>query len=421
MELKAPRGTFDILPKAAKKRWFIEEIASRIFEEYGYKRIITPIFEHTELFTRAIGEATDIVQKEMYTFYDKTKRSLTLRPEATAPVVRAYIEHNLKQQPQPVKLYYIGPMFRYERPQAGRYREFWQLGVEVMGGLNPAIDAEVILLMEQYLRKLNLKNLEIIVNSMGCSTCRPLFTSKLKDYLLQNTEKLCSDCQKRANINPLRIFDCKKEGCKTQLELAPKISEYWCNTCREHFDKVQNFLRKVGIEFIVDTSLVRGFDYYTRTTFEIRSRLLGAQNALGGGGRYDQLVEEYGGPPTPAVGFAIGIERLLLASEKEGISLPEYSPLHVYIAIVDQNIGIEAFKLLYDFHRAGIGADMNYSEKNLKGQLKLANKMSVAYTVIIGPDELEAKKCQLKYMKSGEQQEVRISEVVSKVKSLLEL
>lgn len=421
MEVRAPRGTFDILPEKVRKRQFVEEIGSRLFEEYGYRRIITPIFEHTELFTRAIGEATEIVQKEMYTFQDKAKRSLTLRPEATAPVVRAYIEHNLKQQAQPVKLYYIGPMFRYERPQAGRYREFWQLGIEAIGSPDPAIDAEVILLLEQYLRRLNLQNLELIINSMGCPKCRPSFSIELKKYLLNNLNRFCSDCQKRAQINPLRVFDCKNQNCKAQLELAPKISDYWCNDCQKHFEEVQSYLRSVEKEFIIETSLVRGFDYYTRTTFEIRSPLLGAQNALGGGGRYDQLIEEYGGTPTPAIGFAIGTERVLLALEKEEISLPTRIPLELFIATVDESVRREAFKLLFDFRRAGVGADMDYGGRTLKGQLKLAHKLDVVYTVIIGPEELAAKKCQLRNMKNGEQQEVKIGEVVSKVKSLLEL
>lgn len=420
-EVRAPRGTFDILPEAARKRQFVEEIATRLFEEYGYRRIITPVFEHTELFTRAIGEATEIVEKEMYTFEDKAGRSLTLRPEATAPVVRAFIEHKLHSQGLLVKLYYIGPMFRYERPQAGRFREFWQLGVEAMGSIDPAVDAEVVLLLVHYLQRLGLTRLELIINSMGCPECRSTFSEELQRYLLANLSKFCQDCQKRAHINPLRVFDCKKETCRAELQRAPRISDYWCESCRKHFDRVQEYLRIAGGEYLIDTSLVRGFDYYTRTTFEVRSPLLGAQNALGGGGRYDRLVEDYGGSPTPAIGFAVGTERVLLTLEKEGISLPTKLPLQVFVAAVDENVRREAFKLLFDFRRAGISADMDYAGRSLKGQLKLANKLGVSHTVVLGPDEAVRGSCQLRDMKSAEQREVDTDKVLAEVKAILEM
>jgi histidyl-tRNA synthetase len=420
-ELKAPRGTFDILPEAARKRQFVEEIAARLFEEYGYRRIITPVFEHTELFTRAIGEATEIVEKEMYSFEDKAGRSLSLRPEATAPVVRAFIEHRMHNLGLPVKLYYMGPMFRYERPQAGRFREFWQLGVEAMGSIDPAIDAEVVLLLVHYLQRLELGELELIINSMGCPECRPSFAEELQKYLFAHLSKFCADCQKRAHANPLRVFDCKRETCRAELREAPLISNYWCETCLAHFEKVQEYLRAAEVEFAIETSLVRGFDYYTRTTFEVRSPLLGAQNALGGGGRYDKLIEDYGGPDTPAIGFAIGTERVLLALDKEGVSLPSKLVTEAFVATVDESARNEGFKLLFDFHRAGISADMDYLGRSLKGQLKLADRLGVSYAVVLGPDEVARGNCQLRDMKTGEQREASLKQVVEEVKSLLEL
>jgi histidyl-tRNA synthetase len=336
-------------------------------------------------------------------------------------VVRAFIEHKLYNQGLPVKLYYIGPMFRYERPQAGRFREFWQLGVEAMGSIDPAIDSEVVLLLVHCLGRLGLTRLELIINSMGCPECRPSFSEELQKYLFAHLSQFCEDCQKRAHGNPLRVFDCKRETCRAELQKAPRISDYWCESCLAHFEKVQEYLRIADVEFSIDTSLVRGFDYYTRTTFEVRSPILGAQNALGGGGRYDKLVEDYGGPDTPAIGFAVGTERVLLALEKESISLPSRLAMEVFVATVDESVRSQAFRLLFDFHRAGVSADTDYLRRSLKGQLKLAARLDASYTVVIGPDEIARGNCQLRDMKSGEQREASLKQVVGEVKSLLEL
>lgn len=419
MEVKAPRGTSDILPEAAGKRQFVEEVAIKLFEQYGYRRIITPVFERTELFRRAIGESTEIVQKEMYTFLDRAKRSMTLRPEATASVVRAFIEHKLFKQTQPMKFYYLGPMFRYERPQAGRYREFWQLGIEAIGSADPAIDAECILLLIHYLKSIGLKNLEMHLNSMGCPDCRQPFIQSLRQYLKSHLTALCPDCQSREEINPLRVFDCKKTNCQAQLKEAPLISDYWCEPCQNHFTVIQKYLNEIGLEFVLNPALVRGFDYYTKTTFEVRSPYLGAQNALGGGGRYDGLIEEYGGPPTPAIGFALGTERILLALEAEKVPLPARSPIQVFLAIVDKEAKITGFQLLYELRKEGIVTDMDYGQRTLKAQLKLADKLGAAYTVFLGPDELTRQVCQVKEMASGEQKEVKLEKVTEYLKSQL--
>jgi histidyl-tRNA synthetase len=419
LNLKAPRGTFDILPEVTIKRQFVEDIAMTLFKQYGYQQIITPTFEHTELFRGAIGESTEIVQKEMYTFLDKASRSLTLRPEATAAIVRAYIEHNLFMQTKPQKFYYIGPMFRYERPQSGRYREFWQLGIEALGSADPAIDAENVLLLTHLLHSLGLTDLDLHLNSMGCPECRKSYIVLLKEHLRSHRAGLCANCQGRTETNPLRIFDCKNQDCHSQLKNAPLLSDFWCESCREHFAATQSYLNETKVKFTLDPALVRGFDYYTKTTFEVSSPHLGAQNALGGGGRYDGLAEVYGGPPTPAIGFALGIERIILALEKEKVHLPTKLPIQVFVAIIDEECKQRAFRLLYDLRKSGIAADIDYGQRGLKAQLKLANKLDVAYTVLLGPDELAQQICQIKEMGSGEQKEVKLEETTEYLKSQL--
>ncbi len=411
MEIKAPRGTSDILPEKAGIWQFLERRAISLFERYGYRRIITPIFEYTELFRQGIGESTDIVQKEMYTFRDRRGRSLTLRPEATAPVVRAFLEHDLLKHSQPVKLYYIGPMFRYERPQAGRYREFWQIGVEAIGSLDPALDGEVILLLMHYLKDVGLKHLQLHLNSMGCFKCRPSFTESLEGYLQPRIGEFCSDCKRRIKLNPLRVFDCKKEACQNLLSNAPRILDHLCEDCKVHFHEVQEYLKMMDLNHVINPSLVRGLDYYTRTTFEVISPHLGAQNALGGGGRYDNLVEGCGGPPTPATGFALGTERVAMALEKEGVSLPKDSTLDVFLAIVGRDQKPDGFALLSRIREEDIAADMDYGGRSLKGQMKLADKLGVSYALFLGSKELGRGVCRIRDMKTGEQVEVKLEEV----------
>jgi len=410
LKIKAPRGTSDILFDKAAKKQFIEKTAAILFEQFGYYPIITPTFEHTELFQRGIGENTDIVQKEMYTFKDKGGRSLTLRPEGTAPVVRAYIERGLASKPLPLKLYYCGQMFRYERPQAGRYREFWQLGVEAIGSRDAFIDAEVILLLVVLLKKLGLKDLELHLNSMGCPECRKSFSEALKGYLANKTEHLCEDCKRRARVNPLRVFDCKVRDCQAVIKDAPLISGFWCEDCGNHFETVKDLLDDMDVSYILNPALVRGFDYYTKTTFEVRTQSLGAQNALGGGGRYDGLVEEFGGLSTPAIGWAIGTERVIMAIEELGVNLPLNSHIDVFVAAIDE-ARKKGFNLLNDLRKHDISADMDYAGRSLKGQMKLSNKLNASYVIIMGPEELRKNTCLIKNMDTGEQSEMQISDI----------
>lgn len=419
MRFKAPKGTTDILPEVANKWQHLERTAIKLFKAYGYEPIVTPIFEHTEVFQRSIGVSTDIVQKEMYTFEDKGGRSLTLRPEGTAPVIRAYVEHNMGQLPQPVKLYYTGPMFRYERPQAGRYRQFWQIGVEAIGSDDPAIDAESILLMINYFKSVGLKELTLFINSMGCENDRPHYIRVLKEFAYSNREKLCRDCQKRIDLNPLRLFDCKDESCQTVMKDAPKITDYLDEECRNHFNTVKYYLDTQGISYIIKPELVRGLDYYTKTTFEVVSPLLGAQNAIGGGGRYNKLVEEFGGPPTPGIGFAIGTERLSIAAEKEGAFVSIEDKMDVFIALADKAAEEAAVNLLFTARGAGISADMDYLGRSLKSQLKYADKRSFKYTVFLGSKELETEIVTVKNMETAEQFEVKLGELTEKLSIIL--
>lgn len=411
MEFKALRGTRDMLPQEAQKWDWLEAQAKQLFELYGYQRIITPTFEATELFRRGIGETTDIVQKEMYTFLDRKKRSLTLRPEGTAPVVRAYLEHNLDKQANLVKLYYTGPMYRYERPQKGRMREFYQLGVEAIGSNDPLLDAEVVSLSLCYLEALGLKKLKLSVNSMGCQSCRKSFLKELKGYLQGSLSKLCSDCQKRAKTNPLRVFDCKNKSCQAVLKGGPLISDYLCTNCSHHFDEVKKYLQALKVAFEFKPSLVRGFDYYTQTTFEIESPYLGAQNALGGGGRYDGLVEEYGGAPTPAVGFALGAERIILVLEEEKGDFAALPALDVLLIALGQEAKEKGAHIIASLRDNGIAADLDYNSKSLKSQLRLASKLGVDYALLLGSNELEEGTCIVKEMRSSRQSKVEIDQV----------
>lgn len=406
----APRGTTDILPADAR-RWSVLERALRdVCDLYGYGEIRTPIFEHTELFARGIGSGTDIVEKEMYTFEDRGERSLTLRPEGTAGAVRAYLERRLDAEAQPVKLYYSGPMFRYERPQAGRTRQFHQLGVECIGSADPAADVEVIAVLVALFRRLGLTEYEIQLNSIGCPDCRPAYVQKLKQALEPVRDSLCKSCQDRFERNTLRLLDCKRESCRELTKDVPLILDSLCGPCEDHFQQVRGYLDEVGIEYKINQRLVRGLDYYTRTVFEFVSPELGAQDALGGGGRYDVLVETLGGPPTPAVGFAAGMERILLAASLEDEAAA--APVDTYVVTLGDE-GRRAGVVLAERLRAeGFRTELDYMGRSLRAQMRQANRVGAQKVLIIGDDEAAAGTVQLRDMQSGEERTVGRDDVI---------
>jgi histidyl-tRNA synthetase len=387
-KFEAPRGTQDILP-AQQPLWerVIRE-AELVCAAYGYRRITTPLFEDTELFTRTSGEGSDIVQKEMYTFTDRGDRSLTLRPEATAPVARAYIEHGLHREPQPVKTFFVGPIYRYSAPQRGKYREFWQLNVEAMGSDDPAVDAEVIQLFDELLRRLGIRGAWLELNSIGDRNCRPVYLERLNAWLDEHAGELDEDTLAKRNTSPLRVFDNlpqKPEAVQDALAGAPKIGESLCAECQEHFDVVRRYLDAYGVEYRLVPTLVRGLDYYTRTTFEFMAEALGAQLSLAGGGRYDYLIEEIGGPPTPAVGIASGIDRLVLSLQEQGVE-PEQPDIDVFFAVEDDGARPEALAAMAELRRAGRAADTDYAGRSLKGQLTQAGRLGADATVIVHAD-----------------------------------
>jgi histidyl-tRNA synthetase len=405
MKIKAIRGVKDILPPDVKKWEYLEVKAREIFETYGFSEIKIPVFEKTALFARGIGETTDIVEKEMYTFTDKGGEEITLRPEATASIVRAYIEHNLHVSPSVVKLFCIGPMFRYERPQAGRLRQFYQINAEAFGSINPSLDAEIISMLDKYLEGLEIENRNLLVNSLGCKECRPDFKEALTAFLGKSLDDLCTNCKNRFERNPLRILDCKEEKCKKAIKDAPRIREYICNECDEHFKEVLNLLSGLNINYEIEDHLVRGLDYYTRTAFEITAGGLGAQNSVAGGGRYDNLVEEIGGPPTPAIGFAIGVERLvsILNIKKDFENNPT-----VFIAALGERAEKEAVLIIDKLRSKSIASERDYDPKSLKSQMRKADKSGAEYVLILGDNEIEKGEILLKNMKDGTQEEIAI-------------
>jgi histidyl-tRNA synthetase len=417
MKIQRPRGTFDILPSDAKKWHFVEKTVRCIANLYGYGEIRTPIFESTDLFVRSVGETTDIVSKEMYSFKDRGGRSITLRPEGTASVIRSYLENSLGGKERLVKLYYLGPIFRYEKPQAGRFRQHHQFGVEAIGSAAPALDAEVIEMVMRLLGELGLKDLIATINSVGCTVCRPGYNKKLTHYLRERHASLCTDCRRRAETNPLRVFDCKQALCQAIIATAPKIGDSLCSLCREHFDAVCTFLDEAGVNHSVKPGLVRGLDYYTRTAFEIISTRLGAQNAVGGGGRYDNLIEMLGGRPTPAIGFGVGLERVLMLMMEHGVSVPVEGRLTVYVAVWENEAFTIARKVLQNLRESGIAAEIDYDLGSLKSQLRRADKLGVPFVVLAGRDEVERGVVRLKRMETGEEREIevaRIGEVIQK-------
>ncbi len=416
MAISRPRGTGDILPGEIHKWHYLEDTFREVCREYNYEEIRTPIFEHTELFERGVGDTTDIVEKEMYTFLDRGKRSITLRPEGTAAAVRAYLENKLGAGPQPVKLYYTGPMFRYDRPQAGRFRQFHQVGVEVFGSRDPGLDAEVMAMAMDFYTRLGLKELELRINSVGCPQCRPVLGERLLEFFRPSLEELCTNCQGRYQRNPLRILDCKSSRCGELSVGAPTTLDCLCNGCAEHFAKVKGYLDLLNISYVVDPRLVRGLDYYTNTAFEIMATDIGAQSSIGGGGRYDGLMEACGGPPIPGIGYALGMERIILTMESQGAAFPENGPIDTFVVSVDPEAEMKAFEILFKLRKNGLSADKDYIGRSLKAQMKYAGKLNPRYTVLLGSDELVRGTAGLKDMASGVQEEVPLAGLVDRIK-----
>ncbi len=406
--IKAPRGTNDILPSEVYKWQYAEEVIREICKNFGVSEIRTPVFENTELFERGVGDTTDVVEKEMYTFEDKGGRSITLRPEGTASAARSYIEHGLFNNPQPTKLYYMIGCYRYEKPQAGRYREFRQFGVEYYGSREPSIDAEVMSLALMIYDKLGLKNLSLNINSIGCPHCREIYNNKLREYLEANYDRLCETCKTRFHKNPMRIIDCKSDICKDIVKDAPKLIDYICDECKEHFELVKKNLEAMGIEYHIDPMIVRGLDYYTKTVFEIIADNKNSNSTICGGGRYDGLIEEIGGDSIPACGFAMGMERLILTMEEQGIELPQPSGIDVYIGNIGIEAGIYAQKLVHELRAKGISADKDHQGKSVKAQMKYANKIGAKYTIILGDDEITNRCITVKNMANSQTTDISL-------------
>ena len=411
---KAPRGTSDILPAEQGYFRYIEGRASEICQRYGYERIDTPVFEDARLFIRTIGPGTDIVEKETYSFEDRSGQGMTLRPEGTAPICRAYLEHGMHNLPQPVRLYYFAAIFRYERPQKGRYRQHQQFGFEALGEGDPALDAEVIEMAWRFFKSLGLRKLSMQVNSIGCRLCRPAYLERLKGYYSQHIDRLCPECKARFRKNPLRLLDCKKPSCQGVAAGAPKSVEHLCPECREHFKSVARYLRLVKVPFKKNHRLVRGLDYYTRTVFEVQPEgEEGAQSALGGGGRYDDLIEELGGKPTPAIGFAAGMERIVLNLKEQGITPPALERQGIFVAYVGDEAKAEAVKLAAELRRAGVLVYWSFGRKSLRAQMRQANVLGAEYAFIFGEDEVRKGTVVYRDMVEGEQWEVPVGEVVA--------
>ncbi|MEG1663107.1 MAG: histidine--tRNA ligase [Clostridia bacterium] len=406
--INIPKGTKDMLPSEAYKWHYVEGIARETAALFGFKEIRTPIFEHTELFTRGVGETTDIVTKEMYTFQDKGARSITLRPEGTAGVARCFIENGLSQDIIPLKAYYIAPVFRYEKPQNGRLREHHQFGVEMFGSESPKADAEVITLAYTFLKKAGLSKLALNINSIGCRECRANFNKALKEYIGANLESMCPQCQARFERNPLRILDCKEEKCHIVTANAPNILDYLCDDCKVHFETVQNLLKEAGIEFQVNSHIVRGLDYYTRTVFEFISTDIGAQGTVCGGGRYNHLVEEVGGKPTPAIGFGLGLERLLLVLENINNLKAVEPTVDVYVAVLGETASKTACKIVTMLREVGVSAETDLMDRSLKAQMKYADKCHIKNVIVLGDNEIESGVVAVKDMATGATNSVEI-------------
>lgn len=407
MAMKAPKGTKDMLPQDAYKWQYIEEEWAKICSEYGFKEIRTPVFESTDLFNRGVGDTTDIVQKEMYTFEDMGGRSITLKPEGTSPAVRAFIESNLYAETQPTKIFYDTACYRYEKPQAGRLREFHQFGIENFGTPSMMADAEIIALGYDFLTRMGIEDIELHISSVGCRKCRPVYRKVLQDFLRPKYDCLCETCKSRFDKNPMRILDCKSPEDKEAVKDAPMMLDYLCEDCRKDFEDLKTYLDAMGIRYVEDPSIVRGLDYYTKTAFEFITTKIGAQGTVCGGGRYDHLIEEVGGPDMPGVGFGLGKERLLLLMEACGYDFGVAPAPQIFLAWIGDEAKLYALKLLHELRGKGIRADMDTRERNLKGQMKYANKLGAEYTAVIGGDEVASGEITLKNMSTSEQTKVR--------------
>lgn len=407
MAIQGQKGTKDMLPSEAYKWNYIADKLRKISEEYGIREIRTPMFEATELFERGVGETTDVVQKEMYTFEDKGGRSITLKPEGTAPAVRAFIEHSLYADAQPTKMFYFTDCFRYEKMQKGRLRQFHQYGIEVFGSQEASIDAEIISLVMRSLDEFGIKGISLNINSLACPSCRAKYNEALKEYLKSNYDDLCETCKTRFEKNPMRIIDCKEKKCKEIVKNAPIILDFICDECKEHFEKLKNYLTAMGIEYNVDPQIVRGLDYYSKTVFEVIKDGL----TICGGGRYDYLVEEIGGPKTPAMGFGLGLERLLLTLEEEGIKIEEPNRCDLFIGSMGDNAKLKAMKLAFDLRKEGLKVDIDHLGKSVKAQMKYANKIGARFTFVIGDSEIQENMVNVKRMSDGEKFEVALDNI----------
>ena len=416
---KAVKGTQDILPSEVYKNQFIEQIVIDIAGKFGFRELRIPVFEHTELFQRGVGETTDVVQKEMYTFDDKGGRSITLRPEGTAGVARAFLEHGLFNEALPQKLCYVINCYRYEKPQAGRWREFQQFGVEMLGTSSPAADAEVISLANEIFAFLGIENLQLELNSIGCPECRKNYHNALREYFESKKENLCPTCLERLGKNPMRILDCKSPICKEICEGAPAIIDYICEDCSAHFESVKKYLDVMNISYVVNPRIVRGLDYYTRTVFEFVSNQIGAQGTVCGGGRYDGLVEELGGPHTPSLGFAMGTGRLLMLLEAQGIELPKPDACELYVAPMGENAALEAMRIVSELRSNGVSSQTDVAGRSLKAQMKFADKIGARFTMVLGDNEIEQGKANLKNMDNGEVTEVELADLAENFMQIL--
>jgi len=411
------KGMNDILPHDIAAWQFLEQQARQIFHTYGYKEIRVPVVEKTELFSRSIGETTDIVEKEMYTFVDKGNNSITLRPEGTAPVMRSFIQHKLYNEANSSKLYYMGPMFRYERPQKGRYRQFHQIGAEVIGQDDPRIDAQVLAMLSHFFTAVGITNVSLQLNSLGCNACRPDYRRTLIEFLTQRLDALCDDCKRRYSTNPLRVLDCKAAGCKEATATAPSVLDNLCTECEEHFHKVQHHLNALEVPYEINNRMVRGLDYYTKTTFEMVTTALGAQNAVAAGGRYDGLIQELGGPALPGIGFAMGVERLVLLLDTHKLKAPVPQ---LFIAALGERAQQESFVILNRLQHQGIYAEMDFSGKSLKAQMRLANKLDSVYSIVLGDNELEAGTVSLKRMADGTEMNIELHTLAASITAALD-
>ena len=413
---KAPRGTADILPEEQAWWQFIEEKAAAACRLYGYSRISTPAFEDAGLFARSVGEGTDIVNKEMYIFKDRSDNELALRPEGTASVCRAYLEHSMDNQPQPVKLFYFADIFRYERPQAGRYRQHHQFGCEAIGEASPMLDAEVIHMALSFFSSLGLTNFSLQLNSIGCKKCRPVHLQKLREYYQPLSQGLCEDCRTRLEKNPLRLLDCKKPGCQAAAESAPRSSDFLCEDCSTHFLSLKSYLQALSIKYVLNHRLVRGLDYYTKTVFEIQPLEGGSQSALGGGGRYDDLIAQLGGKATPAIGFATGMERIVMNLKSQGVEVPPLEKPVLFIACLGEGARGEGLSTAARLREAGLSVIVSSGDRSLKAQLRHANSTGASYAAIIGEDEVRAGTVMLRNMQSSEQQEIQQDDLIAILK-----